>query len=391
MGQPKLEYQAVLELFSLGTAQAAPIRVREIMKQILAILALATACWGDTPARLKDLVSVEGVRDNQLVGYGLVVGLNGTGDKRQTVFSTQSLSNMLERMGVSVNANAFQVRNTAAVLLTATLPPYAQPGTRIDVTAAAIGDSSNLQGGLLILTPLQAPDGQVFAVAQGPVVTGGFVAGRGGNTQTVNHPTVGRILSGALIEKAAPSVMVDESAIHLQLKKSDFTTASRIVEAVNKKFEAAAKADNAGRVTVAIPKAYKDRSVEFMSQLEGIMLETDHSSKIVINERTGTIVMGRNVRLLPVSILHGGLTVEIETQLQVSQPGPLAGGQTVVTPEVKTSAKEDKAKAITLKQGATVEELVKALQAIGSTARDIIAILQNLRAAGSLEADVEVI
>ena len=361
------------------------------MKRIIALAVLASAIWGDTPARLKDLVSVEGVRDNQLVGYGLVVGLNGTGDKRQTVFSTQSLSNLLERMGVSVNANAFQVRNTAAVLLTATLPPYAQPGTRIDVTAAAIGDSSNLQGGLLILTPLQAPDGQVFAVAQGSVVTGGFVAGRGGNSQTVNHPTVGRILSGALIEKAAPSVMVDEGAIHLQLKKSDFTTAARIVEAVNKKFETAAKADNAGRVTVAIPVAYKDRSVEFMSQLEGIMLVTDHTSKIVINERTGTIVMGRNVGLLPVSIMHGGLTVEIETQLQVSQPGTLAGGQTVVTPEVKTTAKEEKAKGITLKQGATVEDLVKALQAIGSTARDIIAILQNLRAAGSLEADVEVI
>ena len=362
------------------------------MKRLFVLtLILAGAVGADTPVRLKDLVSVEGVRDNQLVGYGLVVGLNGTGDKRQTVFSTQSLSNLLERMGVSVNASAFQVKNTAAVLLTATLPPYAQPGTRIDVTAAAVGDASNLQGGLLILSPLQGADGQVFAVAQGPVVTGGFVAGRGGNTQTVNHPTVGRILSGALVEKASPSVTVDDAKIHLQLKRSDFTTAARIVEAINKKFATTAKADNAGRVTVAIPTTFKDRSVEFMSQLESIMLETDHTSKIVINERTGTIVMGRNVPLLPVSILHGGLTVEIETQLQVSQPGPLSSGQTTVTPEVKTTAKEEKVKAITLKQGATVEELVKALQAIGSTARDIIAILQNLRAAGSLEAEVEVI
>lgn len=368
------------------------IPVQELMHRLISLVLIATAAArGDTLVRLKDLISVEGVRDNQLVGYGLVVGLNGTGDKRQTVFSTQSLSNLLERMGVSVNANAFQVRNTAAVLLTATLPPYAQTGTRIDVTAAAIGDAANLQGGLLIMTPLQGPDGQVFAVAQGPVVTGGFVAGRGGNVQTVNHPTVGRILSGALIEKTPPSVAVDDAKIHLQLKKSDFTTAARIAEAVNKKFAAAAKADTAGRVTVAIPVTFKDRSVEFMAQLETIMLETDHTSKIVINERTGTIVMGRNVQLLPVSILHGGLTVEIETQLQVSQPGTLSGGQTAVTPEVKTTAKEEKVKAITLKQGATVEELVKALQAIGSTARDIIAILQNLRAAGSLEADVEVI
>lgn len=361
------------------------------MIRAIALVLTVIAAFGDTPVRLKDLVSVEGVRDNQLVGYGLVVGLNGTGDKRQTVFSTQSLSNLLERMGVSVNANAFQVRNTAAVLLTATLPPYAQPGTRIDVTAAAIGDSSNLQGGLLILTPLQAPDGQVFAVAQGPVVTGGFVAGRGGNTQTVNHPTVGRILSGALVEKGPPSQAVDDAKIHLQLRKSDFTTAARIVEAINKKFATTAKADNAGRVTVAIPVAFKDNPVGFMSQLESIMLETDHTAKIVINERTGTIVMGRNVPLLPVSILHGGLTVEIETQVQVSQPGPLSGGQTAVISETKTTAKEEKVKAITLKQGATVEELVKALQAIGATARDIIAILQNLRAAGSLEAEVEVI
>ena len=358
---------------------------------IALILTAACVARADMQVRLKDLVSVEGVRDNQLVGYGLVVGLNGTGDKRQTVFSTQSLANLLERMGVSVPGAAFQVRNTAAVLLTATLPPFAQPGTRIDVTVGAIGDASNLQGGLLVLTPLQASSGDVFAVAQGSVVTAGFVAGRGGNTQTVNHPTVGRIIGGGLIEKPAPSVTVDNSMIHLQLKKTDFTTAARIAEAINKKFSTAAKADNAARVTVSIPSSYKDRAVEFMSQLEAITLETDHTSKIVINERTGTIVMGRNVQLLPVSIMHGGLTVEIETQLQVSQPGPLSTGQTTVTPEVKTRAKEEKAKAITLKPGATVEELVKALQAIGSTARDIIAILQNLHAAGSLEAEVEVI
>ena len=365
-----------------------------IRSLLFAFLLAAGALRADESVRLKELVSVEGVRDNQLVGYGLVVGLNGTGDKRQTVFSTQSLSNLLERMGVSVPATSFQVRNTAAVLLTATLPPYAQPGTRIDVTAAAIGDAANLQGGLLILTPLQGPDGQVFAVAQGPVVTGGFVAGRGGgNSQTVNHPTVGRILSGALIEKAPPSVSVDEAKIHLQLRKEDFTTAARIAEAINKKYSKppAAKADNAGRVTVEIPADYKDRTVEFMAQLEAITLQADHTSKIVINERTGTIVMGRNVPLQPVSIMHGALTVEIETQAQASQPAPLSGGQTVVVPQIKTTVKEEKTKAITLKQGATVEELVKALQAIGSTARDIIAILQSLKAAGSLEAEIEVI
>lgn len=349
----------------------------------------------ESSVTLRDLVSVEGVRDNQLVGYGLVVGLNGTGDKRQTVFSTQSLSNLLERMGVSVPSTAFQVRNTAAVLMTATLPAFAQPGTRIDVTAAAVGDASNLQGGLLMLSPLQGADGEVYAVAQGPVITVGFAAGRpGANSTTVNHPTVGRVLSGALVERTPPSLAVQSSHIYLQLKKSDFTTASRIVAAINKKFPDAppvAKAENGARVAVGIPIKLKDKPVEFLAALEEITLEAERATRIVINERTGTIVMGKNVGLLPVSILHGGLTVEIETQLKTSQPNPLAAGQTTVTPEVKTTVKEDKAKAITLKPGATVEDLVKALQAIGSTARDIIAILQNLRASGSLDAEIEVI
>ena len=358
-----------------------------------AIALLGQMLLAAAPVRLKELISVEGVRDNQLVGYGIVVGLNGTGDKRQTVFSTQSLSNMLERMGVSVPATAFQVKNAAAVILTATLPPFAQPGTRIDVTAAAIGDSSNLQGGLLILTPLRAADGQVYAVAQGTVVTGGFVAGRGGNTQTVNHPTVGRVLSGALIERAPPSVPVEGKNIHLQLKKSDFTTAARIAEAVNKTFATPllAKAENPGRVTVKVPESFESNQVEFLAKIEAIVVDVDGGSRIVINERTGTIVIGKDVTLMPVSIMHGSLSVQIENQTQVSQPAPLSGGQTVVTSQPKVTAKEDRASAISLKPGATVEDLVKALQAIGSTARDIIVILQNLRAAGSLEAEIEVI
>ena len=355
-----------------------------------ACVAMASAT---TPMRLKELTSVEGVRDNQLVGYGIVVGLNGTGDKRQTVFSTQSLSNMLERMGVSVPATAFQVKNVAAVILTATLPPFAQSGTRIDVTAAAIGDASNLQGGLLVLTPLRAADGQVYAVAQGAVVTGGFVAGRGGNSQTVNHPTVGRVLSGGLVERSPPSLPVGGKSVHLQLRKSDFTIAARIAEAVNKTFSAPslARADHAGRVTVTIPAAYENNPVEFLAKLEAVIIEVDAGSRIVINERTGTIVIGKDLSLLPVSIMHGGLSVQIESQVQVSQPAPLSSGQTVASNQPKVTSKEDKASAISLKSGATVEDLVKALQAIGSTARDIIAILQNLRAAGSLEAEIEVI
>jgi flagellar P-ring protein FlgI len=345
--------------------------------------------------RLKDLVSIEGVRDNQLVGYGLVVGLNGTGDKVQTVFSTQSLTNLLARMGVQINPTLILVKNIAAVLVTANLPPFAQPGTRIDITVAAIGDASNLQGGVLILTPLKAADGQVYAAAQGSVVTAGFVAKRGGgNSQTVNHPTAGRVPNGAIIEKLAPSI-APEGRIKLQLRLADFTNAGRVSSAINRKFGSEgmqpARAENSSLVLVDMPAAYKDKGVEFLGELENIVVETDLPARIVVSERTGTIVMGKDVRIAPVAILQGNLTVEIETTFNVSQPGPLSNGQTTVTPQVNVAAKEEKARNVVLKRGASVEELVRALTAIGSTARDIIAILESLKASGALEAELEVI
>jgi len=344
--------------------------------------------------RLKDLVSIEGVRDNQLVGYGIVVGLNGTGDKVTTVFSAQSLANLLARMGVEVNPSSILVRNTAAAVVTADLPPFAQPGTRIDVAVAAVGDATNLQGGILVLTPLKAANGQIYAAAQGSVLTGGFVAGRGGNNQTVNHPTAGRVPNGGIVEKLAPSVN-PQTHIKLQLRQADFTTASRIATAINNKFGGGgarpAHAENEALVTVDTPSAYAARIVDFLGELEEIAVEADRPARIVIDERTGTIVMGKDVRIAPVAILHGSLTVEIQTTLNTSQPGPLSSGQTTVTPEVNVNAKEQRARNIVLKQGASVEELVRALTAIGSTPRDVIAILQSLKAAGALEADVEVI
>jgi flagellar P-ring protein precursor FlgI len=362
------------------------------MQQIAMMLVLALAVRG--AVRLKELVAFEGARDNQLIGYGLVVGLNGTGDKRQSVFSAQSLANLLERMGVSVTASALLVRNTAAVMVTANLPPYAQPGTRIDVNAAAIGDAQNLQGGILVLTPLKAADGRVYAVAQGPVVTGGFVAGRGGNSQTVNHPTVGRIPAGAIVETAPPSV-APSSAIKLQLKRADFTTAARIAKALNQRFasgaEPLARAENAALVSIVEPPAYASRHVEFLAEIESLTIEADQPIKVVVNERTGTIVMGKEARIRPTAILHGALTVEIRTTPVVSQPNALSGGTTAVTQQTSTSSKEERARSVTLDQGATVEDLARALSAIGATARDIIAILQNLRASGALEAEVEVI
>lgn len=344
-------------------------------------------------ARLKDLVSVEGVRENQLVGYGVVVGLNRTGDKQQTVFSTQSLAALLEKMGVAVSASAIKVANTAAVMVTATLPPFAQPGTRIDVTASAIGDASNLQGGILLMTSLRGADGQVYAVAQGPVVTGGFVAGRGGVSQTVNHPTVGRSPGGATVERTAPSVQ-PTAKVRLQLRNADFTTAVRIADGINKQFPSEhgiAAAENPAVVQVEAPAAWTGKMAAFIAAVEDVRVEVDEPARIVVNERTGTIVMGKEVRIAPVAILHGNLSVEVQTEYLVSQPLPGSKGTTEVVPQETVSAREEKAKNVTLGKGATVEELVRALTAIGSTARDIIAILQNLRAAGALDAEVEVI
>ncbi len=343
-------------------------------------------------ARLKDLVSIEGVRDNQLIGYGLVVGLAGTGDRRQALFSAQSLTNMLERMGVSVPPAAIRVNNTAAVMVTATLPPFAQPGLHIDITAAAIGDASNLQGGILVLTSLRGADGLVYAIAQGPVMTGGFSAGRGGSSQTVNHPTVGRAPAGATVERLAPS-LAPKSSIRLQVRHSDFTTAAHIVAALNQHFPAkpVAHAENSGLVTVTVPPEYATRVTDFIAELESLPVEADRPARVVINERTGTIVLGKDVRVAPVAILHGNLSIEIQTTVEVSQPNALAQGTTQVVPNTTVTAKEEKARSVLLKQGATIEDLVRALAAIGSTPRDVIAILQNLRSAGALDAEVEVI
>ncbi len=357
----------------------------------LGITVLCLTLSAPAAVRVKEIAAIEGVRDNQLVGYGLVVGLNGTGDKRQTVFSSQTLANLLDRMGVQVTPTAILVRNTAAVMVTANLPPFSQPGLRLDVQVAAIGDASNLQGGLLVLTPLKAVDGQVFAVAQGSVVTGGFVAGRGGNSTTLNHPTAGRLPNGAIVERAAPSV-TPEGKLRLQLRQADFTTASRLARAINARFPGdVARCESAGLVSVSVPAEYASRGVDFIAEVESLTLEADRPQRIIINERTGTIIAGREIRIRPVAVLHGALSVEVQTSYDVSQPAPFSQGKTTTVPQVSTAVQEEKAKNIQLKPGGTVDDLVKALTAIGSTARDVIAILQSLKAAGALDADLEVI
>ncbi len=362
------------------------------LKPMIPLLLLVTLAPLAPAARLKDLTSIEGVRDNMLLGYGLVVGLNGTGDRQQTVFSTQSLSNLLQKMGVNVAATALRVNNVAAVMVTANLPPFATPGTKIDLTVSSIGDAATLQGGTLLLTSMKAANGEVYALGQGPVSIGGFSAGTGGTGVQVNHPTVGRIPLGATVEKRAPTVEPDPAGFRLQLRRPDFVTASRLTAALNGKFAGTvAKAENSATVLVTMPAEYRGRPVEFIAAIDGLDVATDRPAAVVFNERTGTVVIGSAVRIAPVAVLHGNLTVQVVTDYAVSQPGPLSGGRTAITPQVGVEVTEEQARQVSLKEGASVEELVKALMSIGSTPRDIIAIMQSIAAAGALDARLEVI
>lgn len=367
------------------------------MKLSRILPALVAACWtlaSPAPAgavRLKDLVTIEGVRENMLLGYGLVVGLNGTGDRQQTVFSTQSLSNLLQKMGVNVSPRSLRVNNVAAVMVTATLPPFARPGIKLDVTVSSIGDAANLQGGVLLLTSLRAANGEVYAVAQGAISIGGFSAGRGGSGVQVNHPTVGRVPQGAIVEKPAPSVAPGPDGFRLQLRRADFATSSRISTMLNDTFPGGeARSENSAIIAVRMPPAFRGRAVEFVARIGALEIETDRRAKVVLNERTGTVVIGSRVRIAPVAVLHGNLTVQIVTDFVVSQPPAFSPGQTTVTPQVNVRVEEEQARQVSLKKGASVEELIKALMAIGSTPRDIIAIMQSIAAADALEAELEV-
>jgi flagellar P-ring protein precursor FlgI len=344
-------------------------------------------------ALLKDITAVEGVRDNMLMGYGLVAGLNGTGDRQQTIFSTQTLASMLQKLGVTVGVPATMlVHNIAAVFVTATLPPFAQPGMRIDATISSIGDAKSLEGGTLVLTSLYGPDGQVYAVAQGGLVLGGYSAGGRGNTKVLNHPTVGRIVGGALIERDTALNLRDVTSVSLLLHNPDYATARGIAAAVNKELgNNAARAIDSRRVQISGIEKGPESVAALLARLEQLQVQFSTPAKVVVNERTGTVVMGADVTLGPCSILHGNLAIEVVTRLQVSQPQTLAQGQTQVVPETTVKAQEGPAQAIHLDEGATVDELIRGLQSIGATARDIVAILQAIKAAGALQADLEVL
>ncbi|MEA3279146.1 MAG: flagellar basal body P-ring protein FlgI [Thermodesulfobacteriota bacterium] len=341
--------------------------------------------------RIKDISDLKGVRRNQLVGYGLVVGLDGTGDGDKAKFTIQSMASMLEKMGITVNPDDIKVDNIAAVMITAELPPFAKVGSRIDVVVSSIGDAENLQGGTLLFTPLKAADGEVYAVAQGAISTGGFSAGGTGGKIQKNFPTVGRVIGGATIEREIQSDFNHKKALSLALRSPDFTTAFRIAQAINTALnDSVATTPDSGTIEVKVPDKYSERIVKLVTLIEGLNVVTDTPAKVVVNERTGTVVMGKNVRISTIAIAHGNLSIQIKESADVSQPLPFSQGETVVTPETDITIKEGNSRLILVESGVSIGELVRALNALGVSPRDLIAIFQALKASGALHAQLEI-
>jgi flagellar P-ring protein precursor FlgI len=340
-------------------------------------------------SRLKDLVDIKGVRANQLVGYGLIIGLNKTGDGNSSTFTKTTIVNMLENMGVTVDPKSIKTGNAAAVMVTTELPPFSRQGNRLDVLVSSIGDAKSLQGGTLLLTPLRAPDGQVYAVAQGAISIGGFAEAAGGASVRRNHPTVGNVPGGAIVEREVPFRFNDLSELEFSLHNEDFSTAARVAAAINQHMGIdAARALDARTVTLEVPAAYQQNLVSLMAQIEMIEVVPDMSARVVVNERTGTIVMGHNVRINTVAISHGNLHIQIAATPIISQPNPLSNGQTVVTDQTDISWSEDLRPLTVIDSGTSIGDLVAALNAMGVSPRDLVAILQSIKAAGALQASL---
>lgn len=366
------------------------------MRRALVILTilflLAQVAGAQVQVRIKDIARIAGVRGNQLIGYGLVVGLAGTGDSQGALFTVQSVANMLARFGLIVPAEKLRVRNVAAVMATAELPPFARKGDRIDVLLSSLGDAKSLAGGTLLQTPLLGADGQVYAVAQGPVSVGGIGAEAEGTRVQVGHTTVGRVPGGATVEQEVPTVLAEESVLTIVLHEADFTTASRVASAINSRLgPGSARAVDGATVVVAIPPLYQNNVVGLISLIESLSVVPDTVAKVVVNERTGTVVVGSQVRILPVAIAHGTLKIEVTVTKEVSQPPPLSPGRTEVVPKGEVQVEQPPARLFILPGSNTVDDLVRALNALGVTPRDLIAILQALRAAGALQAELEII
>jgi flagellar P-ring protein precursor FlgI len=357
----------------------------------LAALALCATAANAT-SRIKDLANIEGVRQNQLIGYGLVVGLNGTGDTLNNIpFTKQSLQAMLERMGVNIRGATIRTGNVAAVMVTGNLPAFGTQGTRMDVTVSALGDAKNLQGGTLLVTPLLGADGNVYAVAQGSLAVGGFAAEGAAASITKGVPTVGRIVNGAIIEREIEFALNRLPNVRLALRNPDFTTAKRIAAAVNDFLGTkTAEPIDPSTVQLAIPAEFKSNVVALLTEIEQLQVEPDISAKIIIDERSGIIVMGRDVRVATVAVAQGNLTVSISESPQVSQPQPFARGRTVVTPRTSVGVTEDGKKFALVKDGVSLQQLVDGLNGLGIGPRDLIGILQAIKAAGAIQADIEV-
>ncbi|KZD08158.1 flagellar biosynthesis protein FlgA [Oceanibaculum pacificum] len=363
---------------------------------LIAGLALSSLAQpAEANSRIKDIANFEGVRDNILVGYGLVVGLNGTGDDlRKSVFTRESLVGMLERLGVNARDNSLEVDNIAAVMVTAVLPPYSRQGTRIDVNISTIGDASNLQGGTLLVTPMIAADGEVYAVAQGPVAVSGFSAQGAAASVTRGVPTAGRIANGAIVEREVAFQMAQMESVNISLRNPDFTTARRIAQAVNAFIgQPIAQPVDPGTVRMAVPSNYTNNAVGLITDIEQLRVSPDSIAKVVIDEKSGVIVMGENVRINTVAIAQGNLTIRVTETPQVSQPNPFSqGGQTAVVPRTQIEIDDSADRRLSvMSSGVTLQDLVSGLNALGVGPRDMISILQAIKAAGALQADIEVI
>ena len=338
--------------------------------------------------RIKDIATFSGVRDNQLIGYGLVVGLQGTGDKKDSVFTLSSMKNMMDKMGIGLDSNSLKVKNVASVMVTSKMPVSSKPGTRLDVTVSSVGDATSLLGGVLLQTALKGVDGKIYALAQGPLVVGGYsVQGAAASTQK-NINTVGLIPGGGIVERSIPFEFNQQDTLTLNMRTPDFSTAQQISERLNAAMGGPfAKAVDAASVEMRVPPQYRSNLVPLMASVEKT---PDTAAKVVVDEKTGTVVLGRDVRISRAAVAHGNLQITVQESEQVSQPGPFSQGQTVVTPQTDINVREENRK-LNMLEGATLQELVDGLNAIGATPRDLISILRSLKASGSLHADLEVI
>ena len=374
----------------------APAHARSRSKLLLA-LGLASICsstyaYASRPVRVRDITEIQGIRGNQLIGYGLVVGLQGTGDRQQTFFTVQTLANMLQRLGVQIPVGTAVVKNVAAVMVTAELAPFSEAGMKMDITVSSVGDAKSLEGGVLLLTALHGTDGQVYAEAQGPLTTGGYTEGGQGQLRAVNFTTVARVPDGAIIERNVKVDLRGLRTVSFLLRQADFSTARDIAEAVNKSFgNPVAYASDSRHIDIDTRAANMPSVPLLISRVQSLFVEVSSPAKVILNERTGTVVLGGDVLLSPVSVLHGGLQIQVDTVLTTSQAAPLSNGTTTTTQNTQFNVQDKEARSIRLGNGADVEELIKGLHAIGATAHDIVSILQAVKAAGGLQAELEVI